>query len=346
MSPAGRASWSRRIDALRKEGKLQEALELARHAYSDTPQSGAVKRSYGWVIYARAKEHVDGYFASLQDRSPEAQQRRQSAQTQLNFLLSEYMEAELSRRDLCLSLLLSQATRLRSPPSGLPKVLRWVRVDGLRDEDMIASEGANGTLYPSLLEKLTARLASVAIEREAPRACMLALDWLEATRTRAAPLIKLEELTAHRAPLLRLSGQIEEAVLYARTLLQRSAQDAGAWREWSLCERERDPGLSLWLGVRAAFEAHATLSWEALTLWAEHLAQVAKEAGEAQSALALGLWALTQRETAGAPRHDDTLYLTRGLGGAEALELPLELTLRSLDQRALRLSELALKTPR
>jgi hypothetical protein len=100
--------------------------------------------------------------------------------------------------------------------------------------------------------------------------------------------------------------------------------------------------LSLWLGVRAALEARASLSRQELTVWAEYLAVVAREAGEEQSALSLGLWSMAQREDMGAPRHDDTLYLTRSLGGSEALELPLDASLNSLNQRAKRLSDLAL----
>jgi len=339
MSAGGRASWSRRIDALRKEGRLQEALELARHAYSESPQSRPVKRSYGWAIYARAREHVEGFFKELRLRSPEARQRRESSMTQLDFLLREYAEAQLPRRDLCLSLLLVQVTRPREAPQCLPKVLSWVGLDGLREEDLCASEGAEGQLYPSLIERLAERVAQVAVRRERPRACELALAWISAASAKAAPLIYAEALSSYRGPLLRLSGRVDEAVSYALRGLSRNRHDARSWREWSLCERERSPTLALWLGLRAAYEARAQLSAEQLTLWAERLAQVADEAEEPQAALALGLWALEQRGRFSVPVDEDTLYLTRRLGGLDTLELELYEGLRSLDQRALRLSE-------
>lgn len=346
MSSSGRASWSKRIDALRQEGKYQQALELARHAYGEAPQSTSVKRSYGWAIYTRIKAHVDGFFTSLSDQSPEAKQQRSSAQIQIDFLLREYAEAQLPKKDLCLSLLLSQATRLRTLPQCLPIVLAWVKVDGLRVEDTSSVEGAHGKLYPSLLEKLAERLAQIAIETKDPKSCFLALSWIEAAQTRAAPLIHPERFSNQRGPLLRLSGQIDQAVSYAKIRLSHHPRDAHAWREWSLCERTRDPKLSLWLGVRAALEARSFLSLKALTLWAEHLALIASDADEKQSALALGIWSIEQRAIAGVARHDQTLYLTRSLGGKEALEMSLKDTLTSLDQRAQRLSEQALNMPK
>ena len=345
MSDLGgkRASWASRVDALRREGRVDEALDLARHAYRESPQSLSLKRSYGWALYAKAKQEADAFFEALKERSPQGQARRESALTRLDFMISEYAETKLPKSDLSLSLLLAQVTRPHEPPPSLPRVLNWVGIEGLREEDSHAHEGARGTLYPSLLERLAERCAVVAIKREKPRACALALTWIHEATSRAAPLINPEQLSAPILPLTRLSGQLDEAAQLAQERLSITHNDAVAWREWSLCERERAPLKALWLGVRAAHEAGGQLTPQARTLWAEHLAQVAREADEPQLALALGLWALEQRALAGVARDDTTHYLTRSLGGESALHRSVSESLQHLDERAMSESEALLK---
>jgi hypothetical protein len=258
-------------------------------------------------------------------------------------MISEYAETKLPKPDLSLSLLLAQVTRPHEPPPSLPRVLNWVGLEGLREEDTHAHEGAQGALYPSLLERLADRCAVAAIKREKPRACALALTWLHEATSRAAPLINPDQLSGHLLPLTRLAGQLDEAVQLAQERLSLTHHDALAWREWSLCERERAPLKALWLGVRAAHEVGGALSPQARTLWAEQLAHVAREAEELQLALALGLWALEQRTRAGVARDDATHYLTRSLGGEAALQRSVAETLRHLDERAMSESEALLR---
>lgn len=116
------------IGTLRKEGKLDEAYQIAIQCFQINQNDYWVQSQFGWVIYELLK------------RAVHKKETEKLTPSQMNSYLDEYLEqyarlTKLKRPDLLHSLILNQLLKGGRDWPRLLKFLRWWNPIFLRDED-------------------------------------------------------------------------------------------------------------------------------------------------------------------------------------------------------------------
>jgi tetratricopeptide (TPR) repeat protein len=136
------------IFALRKEGRSDEALELARSEYPDHATDVWFLRAYAWVLYDHMKPLVASYEAKAS--SPATLTRR------LTPLMREFAQiAEPLRGDAAFRQMLRLAGKVSKDWIGFLGFARWAGVDGFAEVDRVPFVTAEGKTIDSLQKRFT-----------------------------------------------------------------------------------------------------------------------------------------------------------------------------------------------
>ena len=122
--------YHHKIDKLRKEGRVKEAIDLARFASAQLPSHRLIKQSYAWAVYSYLKE-----------KGEEVQGQDRSQLVKVEQLCREYRRAKLGVGELCYSLILRRLCMIKPVPLGLFHLVSWSRSQGFRSEDYLPESG-------------------------------------------------------------------------------------------------------------------------------------------------------------------------------------------------------------
>lgn len=132
----------RDITKLRKAGKLEEALVLAKRAMAIAPHDPYVQGAYGWVLYEQLKK--------LTDSIKENEQPKEEDFRKLKGILGEYAKLDrVERPGMLHSNILRQVLKLHVGWSGFLAFVRWWGESLFREEDRKPVTW-NGKQYESL----------------------------------------------------------------------------------------------------------------------------------------------------------------------------------------------------
>jgi tetratricopeptide (TPR) repeat protein len=139
---------SNEIFSLRKQGRLTDALEMARSDYSENTSDIWLLRPYSWVLYDHAKKLVDSYEA------------KQLAPAALSGKLSPYMRefakiGDSLRKDSAFSQMLRLAGKVSSDWAQFLGFARWAGVNDFSDDDKATFINEQGKSVDSLQKRFT-----------------------------------------------------------------------------------------------------------------------------------------------------------------------------------------------
>jgi len=235
------------INALRKEGRSEDALQLAREEFRADPDDFFLQNAYGWAIHECLKKLAGEQHA---ERIGPA-----DAINQLQELLREYARLKAIRRpDLLHSMMLQKALKIGRDWPSMVRFLRWWDFGSFREEDKAPYAGPNGRETPSLeLQAIYAVARSLADGR---------LDEDEQTREWA---IKQVEQWRQQHPADRWlphywckwclhTGQRDSARMFAAQVVAFNRSNAWAWH--LLARTCEEPADAIVCDYRAILAAH------------------------------------------------------------------------------------------
>ena len=304
--------FSQQIDTYRKEGDLVKALEHARFARTQAPQSKAVRSSYAWVMYERIKQTV--VRAREAWTTPQAYKTLTRAHKEASDIVKEYQQANLPKADLSFSLILLQLTRFPRPAQALYEFAKWGGPKGLRSEDhTLRREGER--FYPSLIEQITQDISALIASRGDAAQCQYTLGLLNYTEREAEQIIDPQPLRRRRVTIARRAGALEEAERMCHTLLSENKNTPELWCELAWCLKASQPRRGYLLLVHATQVARACeySELDAIPVY-EDAARGAQSVDDLVAASALAWWASELRRSCGGPVPYGLVTFIRSLG--------------------------------
>jgi hypothetical protein len=204
---------SKTVFALRKAGRLDEALEMGRKLYKETPTDIWINRALGWVLYDCAK------LTLAHNETPQMDQIRS--------FLEEYANLHLIERPSLLhSLILSFAIRVVDHFPTFPDFVRWWNVETLRPEDWMSQKAEGDKEYPALAERLVKALNKSVKMGDHTRN----LPWIAEFMRQALDRFPDDPwLPYYYAKLLVKQGRLDEAREIALPVIRAKRREFWAW---------------------------------------------------------------------------------------------------------------------
>lgn len=211
----------RRITELRKAGKLEEALALAKQAMKEVPNDVYVQRAYGWVLYEQVK--------GLADSAKENEQLKGEAARRLTAILREYARLDrVEKPGMLHSLILAQVLKIRSGWTELLPFAKWWGESMFRDEDR-KPQYWQGKEYESLESKYY-RVVAKEFDNEDHTISADVRSWAEQTLKHG--LEKYPEniwLLYHTGQVMAQKGNGEAARKCLAPVLREKKSEGWAW---------------------------------------------------------------------------------------------------------------------
>lgn len=234
---------NKQVSALRKEGRLEEALEIGLHALSAAPDDLWLKRSIAWVYYdhiKRASEQTRQYFDKNQQ--PPAQ-----ILTTLRGYLRDYAKLSLPRPDMAFSNIVRVITAVGRQLDFFVPFLGWAGLDSFDSEDYKPFETDKGTVPAQVT-----RIAREAIawcyarpqELDSQSAFVLELATL-ALRNKQEASANLIWVRYDRAGLYLRIRRLDDAAADMREVLKNKRHEYWAWTKMAEIEAARAPDLAI-----------------------------------------------------------------------------------------------------
>lgn len=135
------------VSSLRKAGRMEEALVLARQSFSSTPNDAYLQQAFGWLIYDLVKREVQAF--EVGDVSPGR------VANHFEDWLGDYQRLNhVERPGRLHSLLLSQVLKGSRAWPGFLRFARWWDPAALSEEDTKPYQMPDGKQLPSLEMRL------------------------------------------------------------------------------------------------------------------------------------------------------------------------------------------------
>jgi hypothetical protein len=207
---------------LRKAGRLDEALALARDRFASTPEDLYLQGAYGWVLYDLVKLEAQAFEA--EDTTPSHLAAR------FDELLREYFRlGRIERPGMLHSFLLKQVLKGSRVWPRFLRFARWWNPVCLRDEDKQPFRSDKGKMLPSLELQLAYAIGRTAIAHSGVGDNEL-IGWAESmvdAGLKAYPNDKW--LPYYKSKLLIKKGRNSEAREFLRRVVQRQLRAGWAW---------------------------------------------------------------------------------------------------------------------
>jgi tetratricopeptide (TPR) repeat protein len=208
----------------RREGRLAEALDLARAEFRARPDDVWLLRAYGWVLYDHVKKPIDAF---------EAGELSASA---LSSRITPYMQefsrmAEPLRRDMAFSQMLRLAGKACGAWRDFLVFARWAGVEDFGDEDKLPFVTDEGKTIDSLQTRfkraICRQTAALAADPQADRAL---LSWGEGVLEEALKEAPNDQwLNYYQSKIHLARGEMSSAVERLAPVLRRQMRAAWPW---------------------------------------------------------------------------------------------------------------------
>ena len=239
-------TWTN-VQALRKSGRYQEAIELGLRDLAEDPNDFKLRTQIDWAFYGEIKTQVSAITAKLKAAQPVPA----PVINRIHQELRRFAKQPKRRPDNALSNILREVSKIAPHFPTFPGFVRWVGIGGLAVEDWQYSQ-LDGNRYPPLALGTARGLARwvKASPHAAPEDIELALEW----SARIRPLAEGNDalwLDWDKVILLRRSHHHEEAARILGSVIKAKRNDFWVWAEAARLYSDDQPDLAIACACRA-----------------------------------------------------------------------------------------------
>ena len=235
------------VQALRKSGRFQEAIDLGLQELADDPDDFKLRTQIDWAFYGLVKMLVSTVVAKLKASQPVPL----SAISQIHKELRRFAKQTKRRPDNALSNIIREVCKIAPHFPTFPGFMRWVGIDGLGAEDWQYSQ-LDENRFPPIALGAARALAKwgKAFPEATTEDIDLALEWI----ARIRPLAEGNDalwLDWDKVFLLRRIDQHTEAAGILGSVIKAKRNEFWVWAEAARLYAEDQPDLALACACRA-----------------------------------------------------------------------------------------------
>lgn len=235
------------IQALRKSGRFQEAVDLGLQQLADDPDDFKLRTQVDWAFYGLVKNHV----SSIISKPKGGQPAPTAVVNEIHQALRRYARQPKRRPDNALSNILRELSKIAQHCPFFPRFVRWVGLDGLGVEDWQYKQLDGKRCRPIAME-IARGLAKwiKAFPKAAEEDIDLALAW----NNRVRPVAEGDDalwMDWDRVHLLRRVHRHVEAAEVLGPVIKAKKNESWVWAEAARLYLEEQPDLALACACRA-----------------------------------------------------------------------------------------------
>lgn len=279
----------KRVQELRKQGNFTEGKSLAYDLLESDARDFRTRSMLEWLIYDEVKPALKNAAEAIKaDKRPQQADLRRIDQA-----LTEFTKLPAQCPGMACSVLLQQLCRVGPEFPRFAAFVKWVGIEGLREEDWSSRSSNDGTW--SALAVLVARALTkwTKVRDTSPERLEEALQWLDA----AMPVAEGDEalwLQWDRAGMLRRLEKYDEAARAISDVIKAKRNEFWVWAEAGRLYGSDDPDLALACFCQALL---CPSSPEFVAKAHRELAQLLAERGEfAQASAEIGIATAIRQE--------------------------------------------------
>lgn len=235
------------VQALRKSGRFQEAVDLGLQELADDPDDFKLRTQIDWAFYGLVKNHVSTIDSNLRGGQPAPN----AVVNQIHQVLLRFTRQPKRRPDNALSNILRELPKIAPHLPFFPDFIRWVGLDDLGAEDWQYNH-FNGKRFPPIAFGIARGLAKwmKAFPDAAQKDVDLALEWIDQVHTKVDGDDALW-LNWDRVYLLRRVHRHAEAAGVLGPVIKAKRNEFWVWAEAARLYSEEQPDLALACACRA-----------------------------------------------------------------------------------------------
>ncbi|MBK7234788.1 MAG: tetratricopeptide repeat protein [Sterolibacteriaceae bacterium] len=235
------------VQALRKSGRFQEAVDLGLQELADDPGDFKLRTQIDWAFYGLVKNHVFSIVSKLKGGQPAPN----AVVNQIHQALRRYARQPKRRPDNALSNILRELSKIAPHFPFFPGFIRWVGFDGLAAEDWQYNQ-LDENRFPPIALGIARGLAKwmKAFPEAAEEEIDLALEWIDRVRPAAEGDDALW-MDWDRVYLLRRVHRHAEAAGVLGPVIKAKRNEFWVWAEAARLYAEEQPDLALACACRA-----------------------------------------------------------------------------------------------
>lgn len=215
---------SQEIFALRKQGRMAEALDMARAEYKKDEADIWFLRAYAWPLYDHVKQIVDAYEAK--QLSPTTLNSR------LNPLMREFSRmANPLRGDSPFSQMIRLAVKVSKDWQEFLIFARWIGFNDFSDEDKASYVNEQGKNVDSLKTRFIRAICRESVVRASdPQTDQKLSSWGQEVLEQALEDAPNDQwLNYYQSKLHLVNGESEQAIKRLASVLRRQSRAAWTW---------------------------------------------------------------------------------------------------------------------
>ena len=235
------------VQALRKSGRFQEAVDLGLQELADDPDDFKLRTQIDWAFYGLVKNYVSSIVSKLKGGQPAPT----AVVNQIHQALRRYARQPKRRPDNALSNILRELSKIAPHFPFFPGFIRWVGFDGLGAEDWQYNQ-LDENRFPPIALGIARGLAKwmKAFPDAAQEDIDLALEWIDRVR----PVAEGDDalwMDWDRVYLLRRVHRHAEAAGVLGPVIKAKRNEFWVWAEAARLYSEEQPDLALACACRA-----------------------------------------------------------------------------------------------
>lgn len=235
------------VQALRKSGHFQEAVDLGIQELANDPDDFKLRTQIDWAFYGLVKNHV----SSIVSKPKGGQPAPNAVVNQIHQALRRYARQPKRRPDSALSNILRELSKIAPHLPFFPGFIRWVGFDGLAAEDWQYNQ-LDENRFPPIALVIARGLAKwmKAFPDAAQEDLDLALEWIDRVR----PVAEGDDalwMDWDRVYLLRRVHRHAEAAGVLGPVIKAKRNEFWVWAEAARLYSEEQPDLALACACRA-----------------------------------------------------------------------------------------------
>lgn len=239
-------TWAN-VQALRKSGRFQEAIDLGIQELDGQPDDFKLRTQIDWAFYGLVKTLVSTVVAKLKASQPPPT----PTISKIHKELRRFAKQPKRRPDNALSNIIREVCKIAPHFPTFPGLMRWVGIDGLGTEDWQYSQRDENRFPPIALGVARALAKWVKAFPDATAEDIdLALDWIE----RIHPMAEGDDalwLDWDKVFLLRRIHRHAEAAGILGSVIKAKRNEFWVWAEAARLYVEDQPDLALACACRA-----------------------------------------------------------------------------------------------
>lgn len=227
------------VQELRKQGNIAEGKKLAYDLLEADPRDFRTRSMLEWLIYDQAKPDFRNAVEAIKaDKRPQ-----QADLHRIDQALTEFTKLPAQRPGMACSVVLQQLCRIGPEFPRFAAFVKWVGIEGLREEDWRAQSSSDGT-WPPLVVTIARALTKWTKARDTSvQRLEEAVQWLDA----ATPLAEGDDslwLQWDRAGMLRRLESYDQAARALSAVIKAKRNEFWVWAEAGRLYVTEDPDLA------------------------------------------------------------------------------------------------------